>query len=205
MKIIQRGAEAVLWIEEREGRTVLIKERIKKGYRIPELDESLRKKRTRNEINLMEKARRAGINVPVIWDSDPFRIIMEWIEGEKLKDSLDKFPDKKRIKTYKLIGKAVAKLHSHGIIHGDLTTSNMILRKENLYLIDFGLGRISHRLEDQAVDLYLLYEALKAAHFRNLEEAWENIINVYKQEYSKSKEVLDQFEKIKKRRRYRGE
>ena len=128
---------------------------------------------------------------------------MEWIEGKKLKDSLNSFT--KRTRIYKLIGEAIAKLHSNGIIHGDLTTSNMILRKNKLYFIDFGLGKISKRIEDQAVDLFLLYEAIEATHLKYKNEAWEKIINVYKQQYSKSKGVLMQLEKIKKRRRYRGE
>ncbi|RLJ05257.1 MAG: Kae1-associated kinase Bud32 [Candidatus Aenigmatarchaeota archaeon] len=205
MELIQRGAEAVIFLEKRKGKEFLIKERIKKGYRIPEIDKPLRKKRTRSEVGLIEKARRAGVSVPIVREHTDFKIVMEWIEGKKLKDSLNSFTKTKRIRIYELIGEALAKLHSNGIIHGDLTTSNMILRKNKLYFIDFGLGKISKRIEDQAVDLFLLYEAIEATHLKYKNEAWEKIINVYKQQYSKSKRVLIQMEKIKKRRRYRGE
>ena len=113
-------------------------------------------------------------------------------------------PIEKRIQVYGLLGQAMARLHSAGIVHGDLTTSNMIFSKGRLYLIDFGLGKFSGKVEDQAVDLHLLYGALKSAHFRHLEEAWKNLLKVYKQNYSKSKEVLKRLEKIGMRRRYGG-
>jgi Kae1-associated kinase Bud32 len=103
------------------------------------------------------------------------------------------------------MGESIARLHSAGIVHGDLTTSNMIFKDDRLYIIDFGLGKISSKVEDQAVDLYLLYEALKSTHLRLLDEAWGAVLNAYKQNYVKSKEVLSRIAKIEKRRRYKGE
>ena len=231
MQIIQRGAEAVLYLEERDGQKVLVKDRLPKGYRIPQLDDKIRMQRTRHEEGLILKARRAGVNAPNIVDVGESRLVMEWIEGKKLKDSLNGMPRVQRAGIYRLMGESIGKLHSAGIMHGDLTTSNMIFKDEQqkeggtgdrrrqrtpsgkgatfsqgrLYIIDFGLGKISGKIEDQAVDLYLLYEALKSTHLKLLDEAWKNILKAYKQNYAKSNEVLSRLLKIEKRRRYKGE
>ena len=102
----------------------------------------------------------------------------------------------------------VAALHSAGIVHGDLTTSNMIISKGRICLIDFGLSKNSSKIEDQATDLYLLYEAIRAAHFKALKICWGNVLNAYIQKYtntSKSAEVIKRLEIIGKRRRYKTE
>ena len=202
-KVIQRGAEAVLYLQDFEGETVLVKERIKKGYRLAELDKKIRHQRTERESSFLSSAKRLGVSVPRVLEIEECKITMEFIDGKRIKDTLNTMSENERLHIYALIGKAVAMLHSGSIIHEDLTTSNMILRNKDIFIIDFGLGKKSGRVEDMATDLYLLYEALKAAHFKYLEEAWENILNTYKHNYSNSIEVLAQFDKISKRRRYK--
>ena len=204
MKIVARGAEAVL----RKDGNRLIKERVREGYRITELDSRIRGQRTRTEERLLSRARRSGVSAPIVWDSRDYEIVMEWINGSTVKDSLNGLSQKDRLKVYEQIGKAAAGLHAAGIMHGDLTTSNMILREgnpKNLYIVDFGLAKTSRRIEDHAVDLYLLYGALKAAHFRFLDESWKNIIKAYKYNYTIADKVLERLGKIERRRRYRGE
>ena len=88
-KIIARGAEAVLSKGRFQGEDVLVKDRVKKGYRIIQLDEKIRKRRTKHEESLISRARRAGVNVPRIMESDNFRIIMEFVDGERVKDFLN--------------------------------------------------------------------------------------------------------------------
>ncbi len=196
------GAEAVLYIEEKEGKKVLVKERVEKKYRVAELDKKLRKERTSGEANLLNKAIRNGLPVPRVLDSTDYKIEMELLDGEKLKDVLDQ-KNEKEIRSISIqIGTIIAKLHACGIIHGDLTTSNMILQKEKIYLIDFGLGKNSAKIEDQATDLYLIYEAVKSTHFNNLKAIWESILDGYK-EYQKHNDVIKRFEEISKRRRYK--
>jgi Kae1-associated kinase Bud32 len=197
-KIIQRGAEAILYLDKGK----LVKERISKGYRIPELDSKIRRQRTRSEAKLMERSRGKGLPVPVAGIEGDFRIVMDYIKGEKLKDVLNEMGKKQRDSVCKKIGEMIAVLHANGIIHGDLTTSNLILKGDEVFLVDFGLGKFSEKTEDQAVDLFLLYEALKSTHFRILEECWKGIVNSYSQN-AKAKEVLGRMEKIKKRRRYK--
>jgi len=201
-KIIQRGAEAVIFLRGSE----LVKERLKKGYRIPQIDGKIRKQRTRSEAKLMEKARFAGVAVPKTRIENDFSLVMDYIKGEKLKDALNSMDAEKRRRICRSVGEMIAKLHSSGVIHGDLTTSNMILKtegKEEVYLIDFGLGKMSSSAEDQAVDLFLLYEALKSTHFAILEECWESVMKSYAGSYGKAEEVISRMEKIKKRRRYK--
>lgn len=216
MEIVQRGAEAVLCLDKLEGQKVLVKERVKKGYRIPELDSRIRTRRTRREAELLSRARRAGVLTPRVLDAGKDKLIMEWIEGRRVKDCFNQLPKKEQGRVAGLIGETVARLHSAGIIHGDLTTSNMILAEptheegrrlkqgegSRLFLIDFGLGKFSQKVEDQAVDLYLLYEALRSTHFRHLEQAWANVLNAYKQKYSNSMHILSRIEQIRTRRRY---
>jgi Kae1-associated kinase Bud32 len=204
MEIVYRGAEAILYVDEIEGQKVLVKERIKKNYRIPQLDENLRKLRTRKEVKLLTEARKVGIATPKILDVDEknYKIFMEFIEGKRVKELLNE-SDKKTIANICVeIGKAIGKLHSHGIIHGDLTTSNMILKDGEIYFIDFGLGEFSSRIEDQGVDLNLLYEALRSTHFKILAFCWKKIVEGYKKEYPKANEVLERVKEIEKRARY---
>lgn len=225
-EVVARGAEAVLYLEEQNngqedgkdddrGKKVLVKDRIKKGYRLPQIDEKIRRQRTRRETKMLSRAAGSGVDVPLVIFSGKSEIRMDFIDGKTVKEQLNDMPDKQRNEVCRKIGKAIASLHKNGMVHGDLTTSNMILKAERkdggkgegkdmrLYIIDFGLGKFSQKIEDQAVDLFLLYEALKAAHYKYLNKAWQNILKIYKQNYSSASEVLKRFEKISVRRRYK--
>ncbi|MFH1294649.1 MAG: KEOPS complex kinase/ATPase Bud32 [Candidatus Aenigmatarchaeota archaeon] len=199
MDIIKRGAEAILYIVDGK----LVKERVTKGYRVAEMDDSLRKTRTKRESKLLSEASRAGVNTPRVFSTNGFSIVMEWLNQSNLKQELNSMPLQKRLKMSRLMGESLAKLHSTDIIHGDLTTSNMIFKNDRLFFIDFGLSTRSKRVEDKATDLYLLYEALKAAHFSWLERGWKSILKAYSQKYEDASAVLKQLEKIKTRRRYK--
>jgi len=204
MQIIKRGAEAVLYISEFEGQQVLVKERIKKNYRINQIDQEIRKARTKGEVKLLTESRKVGVLTPKIFSVDEknHKIIMEFVDGTRIKELLYA-ADKKTVgKTCLEIGKLIGKLHSAGIIHGDLTTSNLILKENQIYFIDFGLGFFSKKTEDQGTDLNLLYEALKSTHFKILKPCWNNILKGYKQEYRDAERVLKRIEEIEKRARY---
>lgn len=204
MEILYRGAESILCMGTFEEQKVLAKNRIKKGYRIDQIDQELRRTRTRKEVKLLTEARKIGVMTPKILhvDEKESKIIMEFISGQRIKE-LFFTADKKTVeKCCVEIGKSIGKLHSMGIIHGDLTTSNIILKDEKIYFIDFGLGEFSKRIEDQGVDLKLLLEALKSTHFKILKLCWDNILKGYKQEYNKVEEVLLKIGEIEKRGRY---
>ncbi len=200
MKVIKRGAEAILYLES-DG---LVKERIKKSYRLSEIDQKLRKSRTRKEARLMLEAKRAGVDIPniVSVNEDNFKITMDFIEGNRLKEFLNETDDDSRKKIAEEVGKSVGLLHKNGIVHGDLTTSNMILKDGRIFLIDFGLGDFSRRTENQAVDLSVLREAFKSTHFRYLNLLWESFVKGYKQTNDNFNKVLDTLNDIEKRGRY---
>jgi len=101
----------------------------------------------------------------------------------------------------KTIGEQVAILHNLNIIHSDLTTSNMVLSNKKIYFIDFGLSFHSTRIEDKAVDLHLLKQALEAKHF----SCWKKLFRSFLKGYNpkeKSK-ILTQLKKVESRGRYK--
>lgn len=199
----KRGAEAVITISD----DAVVKERIKKGYREEHLDDQLRKTRTKREAKLIHLARKAGVPTPLISDVNlsTFTIEMSRIKGEKLKDVLDSMNKTKRSAACSMIGKYIGRLHSKDLIHGDLTTSNMILKDSKMYLIDFGLGEINESIESKGVDLLLFKKALQSAHWRVAEECFNEAIQAYTSEYEKAGEVLKRLQTIERRGRYFSE
>ena len=147
-----RGAEAVLIPEEFLGEGMLRKDRIRKSYRIKELDERLRRERTRREARLLHKAKLAGVSAPVVYEVTEYTILITRIKGRRLSEKPAELRE---------AGRMLAKLHDAGIIHGDFTPYNIIVNREGLHAIDFGLGFFSHKIEDKAVDLITMLKALK--------------------------------------------
>lgn len=196
-RIIQQGAEAVISLENNK----IHKKRICKKYRIPEIDIPLRKQRTRKEAKLLEKLKNI-IQVPKLIkvNEEKTEIIMQYIKGKKLSENLDKLKNKNMI--MKQAGKEIKILHNNNIIHGDLTTSNMILAENKIYIIDFGLSFHSARIEDKAVDIHLLKQALEAKHFLHYKQLFSSFLSGYK---PKNKTlILQQLRKVEARGRYKG-
>ncbi len=209
LKLIQQGAEAKILLDKEKN--LIIKDRVSKSYRHPELDKKIIKSRTKSETKLLIKASKI-INCPMPLESKEFnKIFMPYIKGKKLSEYLDNFTLKEQKEICKEIGSSVAKLHKSDIIHGDLTTSNMIfveqieISKENLkiYFIDFGLGFISKKIEDKAVDLHLLKHALEAKHFKNANELIKEVLKIYKKNYPEAEKIFERMQAIEKRGRYR--
>ncbi len=204
MQVLYQGAESIIYIETYDGEKAIVKERIPKSYRIRQLDDPLRKSRTRKEVRLLTEARKIGVSTPRIIhvDESKHKIIMEYVEGERLKEFLES-ADIDHVKSVCVqLGMIIGQLHSNGIAHGDLTTSNIISRNGDLYFIDFSLGDFTQRIEDIAVDLRLLKEAIKSTHFSISEEAWKSILDGYRKTYKKSDAVLSQLKEIESRVRY---
>jgi Kae1-associated kinase Bud32 len=207
--LIAQGAEAQII----KSNSTVIKRRTKKSYRLPVLDEKIRKQRTKREAKLLEKASKL-IPIPKMISTslDKKEIKLEYINGKKLSEHLDTNPN--RIQICETIGSNIAKLHDSDIIHGDLTTSNMILsknhdnrgminlEKEKLYFIDFGLSFTSHRIEDKAVDIHLIKQALEAKHFESHKKFFNAVLKGYRQSQN-SERVIKQLEKVESRGRYK--
>jgi len=196
MDLIAKGAEANLY--RQDGR--LVKNRIKKAYRIKELDDRLRKLRTRHEAKILENAIKAGIKVPRVLKVDEKNntIEMEYIDGSRVKEFFDESKPSEIVKYSKKIGSIIARMHASNIIHNDLTTSNIMLKGGEIYFIDFGLGYSSTRLEDKAMDLVVFKKSLLASHTRNFDKIWKNITLGYKIDSKTAKQVQE----IEKRVRY---
>src|SRR3989338_3893980 len=96
------------------------------------------------------------------------------------------------------IGKKIALLHSKDIIHGDLTTSNMILKGNGIQFIDFGLGFFSEKIEDKAVDLHLIRQALESKHHQIWEQCFREVLEGYKN-YNNHKEVFNRLKIVESR------
>lgn len=194
--IIARGAEAILYKENDK----LVKERIKKNYRLEALDKEIRKSRTRKEAKLLQKVDFS----PKVFDVDEkeMKITMDFIDGKLVKDILDNLKKDEREKICEEIGENVAKLHNSDIIHGDLTTSNFIFNKK-VYFIDFGLGFVSKKIEDKAVDLHLLRQALESKHYIHVKKCFEDVLEGYKRISNSYNEIIKRLEKVEQRGRYK--
>ena len=195
MKLLSQGAEAKIYLDK----DIITKHRFEKTYRHPEIDKRLRKSRTKRESKVLQKLEDAKFPAPRLLDTDSFETIrMQNVKGKKVRDILEK--DHKKLS--REIGKKVALLHNLTIIHGDLTTSNMILEKE-IYFVDFGLSFFSHKIEDMAVDLHLLKQALESKHYKIFEEAFDEVLKSYMKYAEKGEEVLKRLEKVETRGRYK--
>ena len=194
-KIIQQGAEAIIY---KIGNKI-VKDRIPKKYRLQELDNKIRRTRTKSEAKIINKLKNI-INVPkILADPGQGRMIhMQYINGKKLSEHLESLNYKEICKQ---IGETLTKLHNQDIIHNDLTTSNMIYHNNKVYTIDFGLGFHSKKVEDKAVDLHLLQQALNAKHYKIAEKAFQIILKNYKPE--KSKLIIERIKVIESRGRYK--
>jgi len=196
---IAQGAEAILYKDNNE----VIKERFSKKYRLAHLDESLRKFRTRREAKILGRLQELNFPAPHLKDFSDKRmsIVMDFIPGEKLKDLLQAKDNFEQLA--KEIGQRVAKLHQANIIHGDLTTSNMIKHQVTgkLHLIDFGLSSFSEKVEDKAVDLFLLDRTLESTHFELYPDIFTQALEGYKENNPQAKEILERLEQVKMRGR----
>lgn len=240
IQLISQGAEAKIFLNEKE--KFIIKDRVPKSYRIKELDDKIRKQRTKSESKLLTKASNIINSPKPFFIPDFYQIKMPYIDGKKLSNSLNDFPLEEQKQIMRNIGKSIAELHKLDIIHGDLTTSNMILVSDNsknnkevndnskdglddnsnnnisndkqtnkkliydnfgIFFIDFGLGYISKKIEDRAVDIHLLKQALEARHFQNWEILFQEFQKSYSENYSEAKIIFERLTAVEHRGRYR--
>jgi len=205
--LIKKGAEANLYLTDWHSEKAVMKKREPKKYRPSTLDEQIRIYRTIHEPQLIHEAKKAGVSTPTIFlvDIKDATIIMEFIKGKQLKQLLGIVSEEERQNLCRKIGESIGKLHRYGIIHGDLTTSNMILNSEGkIVFVDFGLGEKTKELEARGVDLHLMKRALQSTHFRFAKECFDAIVMGYSKVVGNEtvKSVLDQIKEIERRGRY---
>jgi TP53 regulating kinase-like protein len=205
-RLIYRGAEADLIRARWQGLEAVYKVRKPLPYRHPVLDDTIRRQRTFREAEMIHSARNAGVSAPHIYfvDSRRTTLIMEYVRGPRLKDVVQGTSRPKVAGLFDVLGRYIAKLHSAGIMHGDLTTANIIVRGPDLFFIDFGLSMHSSRLEDHAVDLRLVKETLVGAHPGVSTLALASLLEGYSAEAgpARCKAVTRQLRSIERRGRY---
>ena len=183
------GGEAEVRILE----DVVIKKRKPKRYRVKELDEMLRFRRTRTEAKIISQARKLGVPTPIVLDVYGDTIVMERIKGRAVKDCMSEGISRE-------VGRMVAKLHSGGIIHGDITPMNLIQCGGRVFFVDFGLAFFDNKIEPMGVDVHVYFESLKAS-FENWETFKEAFIEGYLEEGG-NPEVIERAKEIEERGRY---
>lgn len=193
------------------GRRSIVKERFSKKYRHPTLDSKLTLKRLNAEARCTTKARRLGVCTPVLYAVDPVlhTLTFEYVEGSSVKDVFLEFGSRSVIEERldnisSQIGEAIGKLHDGGLVHGDLTTSNMLLKNDTnqLVLIDFGLSFTSTLPEDKAVDLYVLERALLSMH-SSCGNVMDRILAAYRKSSKQWSSTLNKLAQVRQRGRKR--
>ena len=204
-KIVAKGAEADLYLTDWNGLKALRKVRKPKKYRHPELDYQLRKTRTNHEADIIHRAKNHGVSTPLLYhvDNEQGIIVMEYIDGIKIRDLVDQLKDEEREQLFRRIGYFSGLLHKSGIIHGDLTTSNIIKSDDRIVFIDFGLSEVNYEVEKRGVDLNLMNRMLTSTHFKYQEK----LLQAFKQGYRESmgdeaEEALTRMVEVSKRGRY---
>ncbi len=202
--LLRRGAEAEVVRGEWQHRPAVFKTRLPKTYRHPSLDQALRVSRMKTEARLLSEARHLGIPVPPMYDLDLHEATMTlaYLEGPTLAEFIRSgAPEANDM--CRALGTYLGRLHRAKVVHGDLTTSNMIVQGSRLHLLDFSLGGRGADLEAMGVDLHLMRESFNSAH-PGREELWSAFFEGYGEANPGAEEVLAKVKAIEARGRYRG-
>ena len=204
-ELLYQGAEACILKTSWHEFPAVKKQRVSKSYRHKTIDQMLIAQRTKEEAKLMSAARQSGVSVPLLYDVDQHQgcITMEYIDGTRVKDLFSSLSNHKQQTLCETIGSSIARLHNNGIIHGDLTTSNMICQGSQILFIDFGLGQLSNEDEYRGVDLHVLMEALESTHSK-YPDAFDFVWNGYEKVFDNDSScVYEKIQEIIQRGRYR--
>ncbi|KAH0537683.1 serine/threonine-protein kinase bud32 [Glutinoglossum americanum] len=219
--LLTQGAEALIYKTTylTPHLPAALKHRPPKPYRHPTLDARLTRHRILSEARILTKCRREGVRVPAVYfvDWEQGWMLMEWIGGGSVRDALAAFLTKREVGEESVrglmgrVGRAVGRLHVAGVVHGDLTTSNLMLQPTTasspldgqVVLIDFGLGAVSVQDEDKAVDLYVLERAFISTHPK-AEGLFQEVLRSYEESYKGAKVVLRRLEDVRMRGRKRS-
>ena len=205
-RLLYKGAEADVILGEWQGLEAVFKVRKPLTYRLKVLDEAIRRQRTVREAEMIHLAKKAGVSSPHLYNVDVVgsTLVMEFIRGDRVKDLALSLSKSQLEEVFFEFGQDVGRLHRYGIMHGDLTTANVVRRKGRLVFIDFGLSLRSTRLEDHGVDMRLVKETLVGAHPIISTRALEALNRGYASVVgpARSRAVLKQLQNIERRGRY---
>ncbi len=198
MRKISEGAEACIYKTMMLGRNAIIKYRVEKSYRVAELDSDLRERRTRNEAKIQAELYEIGVRVPSVMLAGKHFIVMNEVAGETLNKikMINSGRGSTAIRIMSEAGSLLARIHDHGISHGDFTTANLMLdRNGRLWVIDFGLSAFTNSAEDKALDIILMKRSVG-------EKLYSHFIKGYVGGTAEAGSVLKKLEEIERRGRY---
>jgi TP53 regulating kinase and related kinases len=205
-RLLYKGAEADVILSVWQGLDAVYKVRKPLPYRLSVLDHAIRRQRTIHEAEMIHQSKRAGVPAPFLYNVDVpgTTLVMEYVQGDRVRDLIPSMPKQELDQVFLLFGREAAKLHASGIMHGDLTTANVIRRKGGLVFIDFGLSIRTTRLEDHAVDLRLIKETLVGAHPQVSAAALDALARGYESVVGpeRARAVMKQLQNIERRGRY---
>ncbi|MDL2246722.1 bifunctional N(6)-L-threonylcarbamoyladenine synthase/serine/threonine protein kinase, partial [Methanobrevibacter sp. OttesenSCG-928-K11] len=199
--LIAKGAESNISKSSYCNKDAILKTRISKSYRINEIDEKIIKSRTKTEAKLLSDVKRNGVLSPILYDIDLKNksILMEYINGPLIKDILN---ENNMEDIGIAIGKSISNIHDLNIIHGDITTSNILLKDRNIVFIDFGLGKYSDLIEDKVVDLIVLKKSLQTINSKISDDTFDKVIEGYTFNDNNKKQIYKKIKEIENRGRY---
>ena len=222
--LIQQGAESRIFVSTFLSAPCIVKQRFVKAYRHPSLDASISRQRLWSECRSAVRVRRSGVDAPAVFyvDEDERVLVMEKVDGVTVKqwmkqreaddDCKQAGDSEETTSVMRGIGRTIAAVHSCGVIHGDLTTSNLMLRHDarrdptdhtpHLTVIDFGLAHNSSLVEDRAVDLYVLERAFLSTH-PNSQSKFDVVLNGYLTGLKEGSKVLQKLHLVRQRGRKR--
>lgn len=221
LTLITQGAEALLYQTTffSTSTQCALKYRPPKPYRHSILDKRLTRQRILAEARVLVRCKKDGVNVPGVLglDLDAGWLACEWVPGQVVRAALQELRKRRDVADHDehltallgRIGIAVGGLHAIGVVHGDLTTSNMMLRPTDgrasslqgeIVLIDFGLAQQISQEEDRAVDLYVLERAFGSTH-PEMEHLFQHVLTAYAHSYPGAKAVVRRLDNVRKRGR----
>jgi len=196
MVIIAKGAEGEIRAADYLGLPAVVKDRVRKGYREPALDERLRKTRTKTEARLLHEAKTSGVLCPVVYSVSESTLTVSRIEGDTLRALLES--ETKEVSAFVTqAGETLARLHSAGIAHGDYTPANLIVSNGKAWVIDFGLGSFTKEMEERAIDVLLMKRSLGKKEFEAFIAGYCGFSG-----YSDAEKTLKRLEEVEERGRY---
>ncbi len=204
---IYRGAESIVRLIKENNRYIIEKYRMPRTYRIKQIDEKLRKRRTKQEANILKKSEQYSLPAPRLIEVDKYTIKMEYIDGiKKTSEEIDKADVKN-------LGQILAQFHNKNIIHGDFTLANILFKyplkdsntnkpksdiknkNHSIFVIDFGLGFFSNAIEHKAIDAFTMFRSLG-------EEKGILFLKSYLEQVESNKMIARRILKIRSRFRY---
>ncbi len=189
MRMFGEGAEAKIYSVSIFGNKALAKMRLSKSYRAKELDEIIRRSRTKREAKILYRLGSAGVCVPALLAVGAFSIYMERLNGRMLRDAMP------GVEVYEEVGKTLASIHNLGVSHGDFTPANIMLCGDKVYVIDFGLAEITESIEEKAIDLLLMKRAID-------KERYGRLVDAYSKSCKESGSIMRRLREIELRGRY---